>query len=159
MIESALLWYELYVSVLKELGFKLNPYYIFVANKTINGKQCTIAWYVDDNKVSHVEQEVIDDIIAKIEERFPGPTVTKGAEHTFNGIKMRFMKGKKDAINMRDYILEIIDDFGEETSTMVSSAAAKWLFTVNKNPKKLTGDKLDRFCLIVAKMLWVRFRG
>ena len=39
MIESRLLWYELYVSILKELGFKLYPYGMFVANKTINGKQ------------------------------------------------------------------------------------------------------------------------
>ena len=42
-IEPALLWYELHVKTLKGLGFKLNPYDRCVANKMINGKQCTIA--------------------------------------------------------------------------------------------------------------------
>ena len=49
-IESALLWYQVYPKTLKDVGFNLNPYDKCVANKTINGKQCTIAWYVDDNK-------------------------------------------------------------------------------------------------------------
>ena len=41
-IESAMLWYELYVQTLKEMGFKLNPYDKCVANKLVNGHQCTI---------------------------------------------------------------------------------------------------------------------
>lgn len=159
MIESALLWYELYVSVLKDMGFEINPYDMCVANKTINGKQCTIAWYVDNNKVSHVEQKVVDDVISKIEERFPGLTVTKGDIQTFIGIKMRFLKNKKVAINMRDYILEAIEDFGEDVSKVVSSPAARWLFTVNKKARKLSGKRLEKFCSIVAKLLWIILRG
>ena len=38
MIKYALLWYELYESVLKCMGFQLNPYDICVANKDVNGK-------------------------------------------------------------------------------------------------------------------------
>ena len=66
MIESALLWYELYVTVLLKEGFELNEYDKCVANKTINGKQCTIGWYVDDNIIGHVEDEIVDEVIAKI---------------------------------------------------------------------------------------------
>ena len=53
------------MSVLKNMGFQPNPYDLCVANKDLNGKQCTIAWYVDDNKVSYVEHDVIDDVISK----------------------------------------------------------------------------------------------
>ena len=60
------------------MGFVLNPYDMCVANKTINGKQCTVTWYVDDNKISHVEQEVADDIVAKIGKRFPELTISTG---------------------------------------------------------------------------------
>ena len=67
MIESALLWYQLFVSVLQDLDFKLNPYDPCVANKIINGNQCTIAWYVDDNMISHKEEEVLEEIVSKIE--------------------------------------------------------------------------------------------
>ena len=38
-IKSALLWYNLYVSTLKDMGFKINPYYKCKANKMINGNQ------------------------------------------------------------------------------------------------------------------------
>ena len=41
-VQSALLWYELYPTTLKEMGFELNPYDLCVANANINGKQCTI---------------------------------------------------------------------------------------------------------------------
>ena len=42
-----------------EKGFKLNPYDRYVKNKLVNGKQCTLVWYVDDNKVSHMEEKVV----------------------------------------------------------------------------------------------------
>ena len=41
------------------IGFKLKPYDPCVANKTINGKQLTLVWHVDDIKASHVEAEVV----------------------------------------------------------------------------------------------------
>ena len=43
MIQAALLWYELYSNKLQNIGFDLNPYDRCVANKNINGKQCSIA--------------------------------------------------------------------------------------------------------------------
>ena len=75
-----------------DIGLQLNYYYMCVANKYISGKHCTIAWYVDDNKVSHVEQDVIYDVINKVEEKFPVLTVTNGNIHTFLGIKIRYLK-------------------------------------------------------------------
>ena len=50
-----------------EKCFKLNPYDICVANKLFNGKQCTRLWYMDDNKVSHIEAEVVEDSINDLE--------------------------------------------------------------------------------------------
>ena len=37
-VQSALLWYELYASTLKDMGFELNPYDLCVANADIEGK-------------------------------------------------------------------------------------------------------------------------
>ena len=68
-IESALLWYELFSSTLVNMGFIINPYDKCIANKIINGKQCTIAWYVDDVKVSHMEEKVVNEIIESIEKK------------------------------------------------------------------------------------------
>ena len=57
-MESALIFYDLYSKSLKSHGFMVNPYYRYIANSTIKSKQCTISWYVDDNKVSHIDEEV-----------------------------------------------------------------------------------------------------
>ena len=50
-IKSDLLWYNFCVKTLKYLGFSMNTYYRCMAKKIIDGKQCTIVWYVDDNKL------------------------------------------------------------------------------------------------------------
>ena len=36
----------------------------------MNGKQCTVLWYVDDVKVSHVEKGVVQNVINEIEKEF-----------------------------------------------------------------------------------------
>ena len=39
--------------------FRNNLYDMYVVNKKVNGKQCTIIWYVDDLKVSHEDEIVV----------------------------------------------------------------------------------------------------
>ena len=41
-LKPALLWYNLYPNTLKGMGFEINPYDKCIANKIINGNQCTI---------------------------------------------------------------------------------------------------------------------
>ena len=77
-IESALLWYNLWKSTLESMGFEINPYDRCVGNKMINGSQCTIAWYVDDVKISHKSEEVLTDIIKKVENKFGPLSVSRG---------------------------------------------------------------------------------
>jgi hypothetical protein len=66
-VKLALLWYELFSGTLQEMGFQLNPYDACVANKIIDGTQCTIVWYVNDNKISHVKPSVVSMVIREIE--------------------------------------------------------------------------------------------
>ena len=58
-IKAALQWYECYTEVLEKEGFVLNPYDRCVANKKIDGHQCTIVWYVDDNVMTHTSMKVL----------------------------------------------------------------------------------------------------
>ena len=80
-IESALLWYELYAMALKGMGFKLNPYDRYKANKMIDRKQCTIAWYVDNNKISHVDSKVMTLVLEVIKEHFGELVISQGDKH------------------------------------------------------------------------------
>ena len=69
-IKSVLLWNNLFSTILEGLGFKINPYDRCVSNKVIEGTQCTIAWYMDENKLSHKNLEVISDIINEVKKMF-----------------------------------------------------------------------------------------
>ena len=95
------------------MGFELNPYDTCVANKTINNKQCTIVWYVDDTKISHVDSIVVTKIIKAIEEKFGDMTVIRGKNnHVFLGIDIDFHADGTATIKMKEYIKEAISDFG-----------------------------------------------
>ena len=64
------MFWRLLSDTLVEWGFKLNIYDKCMANKTINGHQCTIIWHVDDLKISHMEKKVMEDIITCLNNKF-----------------------------------------------------------------------------------------
>jgi hypothetical protein len=68
-LQAALLFWKDLSGYLLQQGFTLNPYDNCVANKTIEGLQCTILWHVDDLKISHVKQEVLEDLINILNEK------------------------------------------------------------------------------------------
>ena len=73
----------MYAETLEKEGFVINPYDRCVANKIINGKQCTIVWCVDNNKVSHEDPNVVNEVIELMKTNFGDLTVTRGNEHRF----------------------------------------------------------------------------
>jgi len=77
-LQAALLFWRLLSDTLIEWGFKLNEYDKCIANKMINGKQCTIIWHIDDLKISHVDPKVVNNIIGKLKKKFgqESPLVT-----------------------------------------------------------------------------------
>ena len=54
-----------------------------ILNSTIEGKLCTISWYVDNNKVSHVDEHINTRVIEAIAEHFGELTVSRGVNHKF----------------------------------------------------------------------------
>ena len=83
-------------------GFETNPYDRCVANKTINGKQCTIIWYVEDNKISHEDPMVVSNVIKLVKEHFGELTVTRGNKHRFLGMNITVNKNKSIEIEMKE---------------------------------------------------------
>ena len=76
-LQAALLFWRLLLTTFKEWGFKLNEYDQCIANKTINSKQCSITWRVDDLKISHVKKRVVEmslsDLMKNLEKKVPYP--------------------------------------------------------------------------------------
>ena len=74
---SLLFWKDL-TADLKGWGFVINPYDECVANKTVNGKQCTILWHMENLKISHVDSKFVDSVLVKLDDKYDkdAPLVT-----------------------------------------------------------------------------------
>jgi hypothetical protein len=158
-VTSALLWYNVFRSTLEEMGFVLNPYDPCVANAVIEGNQCTIAWYVDDMKVSHVDSNVVTMIIGKLEERFGKMTVTRGKEHVFLGMNIKYTNERTATVTMRSYLEEAIIESGLNVTHSVATPANKGLFEVDEASPRLGTNEAESFHSVVAKLLYVSLRA
>jgi len=137
-VQSALLWYNLFTNTLVRMGFKLNPYDLCVTNSQIKGKQCTVAWYVDENKISHVDDTVVTDIIEKIEAKVGKMTVTRGKHHVFFGMDITFINNDGTVtILMKEYLKEAIANSGMDASKVAPTPAKKDLFTIDDGSEQL----------------------
>ena len=106
-MQAALLFWKKLSGYLENNGFVPNPYDTCVMNKTINGKQMTIGWHVDDLKISHVDMSATEHVIEKLESEFgkEAPlTVTRGKVHEYLGMTIDFSEPGKVVFSMLDYI-------------------------------------------------------
>ena len=159
-VKSALLWYRLFRDTLQEMGFVLNPYDPCVANAMINGSQCTIVWFVDDNKISHKDPAVVRDVIHRIEAKFGTMTKTEGDEHEFLGMKLRFNRENKTVqVLMKSYLDEAIQQSQLDVRRTAATPATKNLFEVDGQAAPLSPTERDRFQSVVCKLLYVALRG
>ncbi len=156
-VQSALLWYDLYATTLKDMGFELNPYDLCVGNAMIEGTQCTVCWYVDDNKISHINPKVIDDVIVKIEKKFGTMSKTRGENHDFLGMEIKFKKNKL-TIGMKKHTLKAINSFMDDITRNALTPAKANLFVVNENAKKLDEKRAENFHSVNALLLFISRR-
>jgi len=108
----------------------MNPYDLCISNKTINEKQWTITWYVNDLKISHIHHQVASKVIYKIEFEYGAMAVISGNVHTHIGINIELIGDGKVTLHQPTHKQKSIDDFGEDLSVAISSAAQKQLFHV-----------------------------
>lgn len=67
----------------------MNPYNRCVVNKIIKEKQCTIIWHIDDLKLSHVRQSMLEDITKKLSAKYGQKmplTIQCGEVHEYLGM-------------------------------------------------------------------------
>jgi hypothetical protein len=158
-VKSALLWYDLFHGFLKDLGFVVNPYEPCVANKVINGKQCTIAWYVDDAKISHADPKVGTLVIGLLEKRFRKMPVTRGTEHVFLGMNIRYTGEGTAVVTMKRYLEEALMESEMDITREAATPAQRCLFDVDEASPALGRHEAEVFHRVVAKLLYVSTRA
>ena len=161
-LKAALLFWKKLSASLKMRGFEVNPYDWCIANKIINGSQCTIVWHVDDLKISHKDPAVVDGIIASLNAEYGKVgemTVRRGHKHDYLGMVLDFSNEGKFVVDMEDYLKEMINDLPDDMDGMATTPAADHLFKVRDNAPKLNETKADLFHRVTAQLLFVAQRG
>jgi hypothetical protein len=164
-LQAALLFWRDLSGFLMEHGFELNPYDECVANKIINGHQCTIVWHVDNLKISHVDPQVTSEVIELLQQKYGTDdgaplTVCRGKLHDYLGMTLDYSLPGKVVINMDHYVNELLDkvpvDMRNGTST---TPAAAHLYDVNDEAEKLDQEQVETFHTITAKLLFLSKRA
>ena len=140
------------------MGFKINPYDRCVANKVVKGKQLTVAWYVDDCKVSHVDADVVSNFINDLKPHFGELQTSRGKKHIFLGINFEIKEDKSIELEMKSQLQEAIEAFSEDISKIVTSPAQHHLFEIREDAEPLCEKKADVFYSVVAKLLYIMKR-
>ena len=135
-LKLALLWYKLYSSTLVKLGFEIHLYDKCFANKMINGKQYTIVFYIDDNKISHADENAVTNIIETLSSYFGELTESRGNNHDNLGMYIE-LKNRKVHVGMKDQMLEAIEWGGNQKGWMPPTPANADLFSVDEQAVSL----------------------
>lgn len=159
-LQAALLfWKDLSAFLVKDMGFEPNPYDTCVVNKITEGKQCTVAWHVDDLKISHVDQRVLEGIMERLQEKYGKEvplSVTRGHVHDYLGMTIDFSRSGKVVFSMLKYIENTILEAPEGIMKKAATTpAANHLFDTDESATKLDTTHAEIFYHLVAKLLYL----
>jgi hypothetical protein len=167
-LQAALLFWQNMSTELKKWGFEINPCDFCVANKTINGKQCTVVWHVDDLKTSHVDSEVataiLDLLDAKCGQEIVGgkrapPTINRGKIHDYLGMTLDCSEPGCVKLDMRACAKKMLAEIPEDMDGTATSPAADCSFKIVEGIENLDETATEFFHATVAKLLFSCKRG
>jgi hypothetical protein len=158
-----LFWKNLSSYLIKH-GFALNPYDEWVANKMVDGKQCTIVWHVDDLKISHEEHDVVESIVALLQKKYGSDdapvTVTYGKVHEYLGMTLDYSHNGKVIVNMTQYVNDLLNNLPAEMWDGISGTpAAGHLYEVRADAEPLDKPTSEQFHTLTAKLLFLSKRA
>jgi len=129
-----------------------------MANKNIAGKQCTFLWHVDNQKISHVDKAVVEEILKKSKAKFGQEsqlTTSCGKVLEYLGMKINYQQKGKVKFIMYEYTDKMLEELPAEMSGLAMTPASNHLFNTNPGCTKLGVDKGQLFHHLVAKLLYL----
>jgi hypothetical protein len=150
-LKAAMLFWKKLTGILESWGFTINSYDSCMANKMVNGKQCTIVWHVDDLKISHEDPAVVSNEFGK-----EAPlTVNRGKVHDYLGMTLDFSVNRKVKIGMVQYVKNMLAELNADMDGVSPTTAAAHLFDVNEECPKLDKERAKYYHHNVAKLLFL----
>ena len=153
-IQSAKLWHEKLTGVLKNIGFVPNPVDPCIMNKTVNGKQCTLAIFVDDILALSVDTDTLEWVLAELKKEFDDVKADIGNDLSYLGMHIQLTNGKA-TVSMTQFLKELLDDYGHVRE--FNTPATSRLFNA-KAAEELDEAEKKKFHTVVAKLLYLSKR-
>ena len=111
-------------------------------NKMVNGEQVTVQFHINDLKVSHKDQAVLDDFLDELKSEFGQEdelTENKGLVHTYLGITINYLIADKVVFIMFDYLEDVIVEAAEDLKNSCSYYPGNnQLFKVDEDSPRLS---------------------
>ncbi len=133
-MKSALLLYRKLVADLTSIGFIINTYDQWVANKMIKRKQMTIRWHVDDLFIGHADPIVVTQLLTWLSQCYDTAekklSVTQGPHHNYLSIYINFSTDGTVTFDIIPNITKIFAAFPEKNTGVSSTPVVDHLFNV-----------------------------
>eukprot|EP00934_Nitzschia_sp_Nitz4_P002612 Nitzschia sp. Nitz4//scaffold489_size5144//31//2646//NITZ4_009230-RA/size5144-processed-gene-0.1-mRNA-1//1//CDS//3329552897//2602//frame0 len=161
-LRAARLFWMTLTEKLESWGFTPNPYDPCVANKIVNGKQLTVAWHVDDLKISHVDALVVDAFIGQMRDAFGKETPlseSRGKTHDFLGMTLDYTTPGCVRVGMVDYVKGMIEGMPPDMIGTAPTPASSSLFKTNDTAAKLDNERKEIYVHLVMQGLYLSQRA
>ncbi|KAI2506113.1 Reverse transcriptase (RNA-dependent DNA polymerase) [Fragilaria crotonensis] len=160
MLQSSLLYYKKFRKDIESIGFVVNPYDPCVANRTVNGKQHTVTWHVDDLKSSHVDPKVNDEFLEWLKKKYASDKIgevkaVRGHRHDYLAMVLDYSSPGVLKLDMTKYVKTMVEDF---PLTLSGTGAFPWtnkLFIVDPKSKRLDEERASIFHTFVMKGMFL----
>jgi hypothetical protein len=160
---GAILFYEKLSKQLIDWGYIANCYDRCTFNKMVDGNQITIQFHVDDLKISHIEQSVIDSVLTDLNDKFGTSkkplAATTGAVHDYLGITIDYSDKGKVKFTMYDYLEDILAEMPADMKGTAPTPASDNLFDVDETSPALNEKESDFFHRTTARLLFAAKRA
>jgi hypothetical protein len=160
---GAILFYEKLSKQLVDWGYEPNCYDRCTFNKMVDGNQITIQFHVDDLKISHVKQYVIDSILDDLNKQFGTSkkplAATTGDIHDYLGITIDYSETGKVIFTMYDYLEDILAEMPDDMNGGAPTPASDNLFDVDDESPPLNDKESDFFHRTTARLLFAAKRA
>ena len=94
-------------------------------------------------------------IADNIEEKIGKISHTTGKKHTFLGIDINFVDGKKFIVYTLHHVDDGSEEFDETLKGNVVNTATSQLSTITSEAKELDDEKMECYDSITANILWI----
>ena len=133
-----------------------------MANKQINGSQCTITWHVDDLKISHVKENCVKQVITWMKKEFGQQaelTIQYSPVVDYLGMILDFSTPGILTVDMSEYIKMILRDIPDHMRGSSSVPANKSLFTTRDTIPTLDTATQEFFHHVTMQLMYLSQRG